>query len=414
MADLPAPTTTLPERLIAHLDMDAFYASVELLRYPDLKGQAVVIGGRRSHAPVTLEDGSRRYAKLRDYTGRGVITTSTYAARDLGVFSGMGLMKAALRAPDAILLPTDFDAYRHYSRVFKAAVAELAPVIEDRGIDEIYIDLSDIPGIRETVAHDSLGGLRAIAREIKNSVFRATGLTCSIGITPNKLLSKIASDLDKPDGITLLTEADIPTRIWPLGVRKVNGIGPKAAAKLLALGIETVEQLAAAEPQLLIAQFGNSFGNWLHEAAHGRDKRPVVTHSEPVSISRETTFERDLHAVHDKAELGAVFTRLCEQLASDLTRKGYQGRTIGLKLRFEGFHTITRDLTLDLPTQDAQAIRRAAGACLKRVPLDKRIRLLGVRVGGLSRPGSTQAPSGKSRQAPKLPAGPRPENLALF
>ncbi|MEJ6006772.1 DNA polymerase IV [Paucibacter sp. AS339] len=397
--------------------MDAFYASVELLRYPDLKGQAVVIGGRRSHEPQTLADGSRRYARLRDYTGRGVITTSTYAARDLGVFSGMGLMKAALRAPDAILLPTDFEAYRHYSRLFKAAVAELAPVIEDRGIDEIYIDLSDIPGIREPVGHDPLGGVRAVAREIKNSVTRATGLSCSIGITPNKLLSKIASDLDKPDGLTLLlAPEDIPARIWPLGVRKVNGIGPKAAAKLLTLEIESVEQLAGADPQMLIAQFGKSFGAWLHEAAHGRDNRPVVTHSEPVSISRETTFERDLHAVQDRAELGGIFTRLCEQLAGDLVRKGYQGRTIGLKLRFEGFHTVTRDLTLDLPTQDAQAIRRAAGACLKRVALDKRIRLLGVRVGGLSRPGEAE-PAAKRRSARKptdIAAAERPQNLALF
>ncbi len=413
------PNTALPERLIAHLDMDAFYASVELLRYPELKGQAVVIGGRRMHEPVTLPDGTRRYARLRDYTGRGVITTSTYAARDLGVFSGMGMMKAALRAPDAILLPTDFEAYRHYSRLFKAAVAELAPVIEDRGIDEIYIDLSEVPGIREPVGHDPLGGVRAVAREIKNSVWRATGLSCSIGITPNKLLSKIASDLDKPDGITVLLEADIPSRIWPLHVRKVNGIGPKAAAKLQTLGIETVAQLAAAEPALLVAQFGKSFGAWLHEAAHGRDKRPVVTHSEPVSISRETTFERDLHAVHDRAELSHIFTRLCEQLASDLTRKGYQGRTIGLKLRFEGFHTVTRDLTLDQPTQDAQAIRRAAGACLKRVSLEKRIRLLGVRVGGLSRPGSPEAEPKRRRanrgdSAKPQPSGTSPQNLALF
>ncbi|MGS0757816.1 DNA polymerase Y family protein, partial [Roseateles sp. GG27B] len=155
-------------------------------------------GTRRMHEPKTLADGTRVYARLRDYTGRGVITTSTYAARDLGVFSGMGMMKAALRAPDALLLPTDFDSYRHYSHLFKAAVAEVAPVIEDRGIDEIYIDLSDVAGIREPVGHDPLGGLRAVAREIKNNVLRATGLTCSIGITPNKLLSKIASELDKP------------------------------------------------------------------------------------------------------------------------------------------------------------------------------------------------------------------------
>jgi DNA polymerase-4 len=429
MADASQTTTStpartdappvLPERLIAHLDMDAFYASVELLRYPELKDLPVVVGGRRAHAPVLCPDGTREFARLRDYTGRGVATTSSYAARRLGVFSAMGLMKAALRAPDAILLPADFDAYRHYSRLFKAAVAELAPVIEDRGIDEIYIDLSDVPGIREPVGHDPLGGVRAVAREIKNSVLRATGLTCSIGITPNKLLAKMASEMDKPDGITILTEADIETRIWPLEVRKINGIGPKASAKLATLGIETIGQLAAADPLMLIAQFGKSYGAWLHEAAHGRDRRPVVTHSEPVSISRETTFERDLHAVHDREQLSAIFTRLCEQLAADLARKGYEGRTIGLKLRFEGFHTVTRDLTLDAPVADAKSIRRAAGSCLKRVNLDRRIRLLGVRVGNLSRPGEASAPgaaAGKRRSV--TPAGsqaaPVPESLDLF
>ena len=403
----------LPDRLIAHLDMDAFYASVELLRYPDLKGQAVVIGGRRAHEPVLLADGTRRYSKLRDYTGRGVITTSTYAARDLGVFSGMGLMKAALRAPDAILLPTDFDAYRNYSRLFKAAVAELAPVIEDRGIDEIYIDLSEVPGIREAVGHDPLGGARAIAREIKNSVLRATGLTCSIGITPNKLLSKIASELDKPDGITVLMADEIEARIWPLAVRKINGIGPKAGAKLAGLGVQTVGQLAAFEPAALVEHFGRSFGAWLHEAAHGRDSRSVVTFSEPVSISRETTFERDLHAVHDRAELGRIFTQLCEQLEGDLQRKGYAGRTVGIKLRFEGFVTVTRDVTVAAPIADATSLRAAAGSCLKRVKLDRKLRLLGVRVGNLSHPGDKPPPS-KSVAARMAVASELPENLLLF
>ena len=138
-----------PRRWIAHLDMDAFYASVELLRYPELKGQPVVIGGGRRHQPELLADGTRRFATLDGYTGRGVITTATYPARDLGVHSGMGLMKAALRAPQAVLLPVDFEQYRAYSRRFKAAVAELAPVIEDRGIDEIYIDLTDHPGAQD-------------------------------------------------------------------------------------------------------------------------------------------------------------------------------------------------------------------------------------------------------------------------
>ena len=374
-----------PRRWIAHLDMDAFYASVELLRYPELQGRPVVIGGGRRHQPELQPDGTRRFATLDGYAGRGVITTATYAARDLGVHSGMGLMKAALRAPQAVLLPVDFDQYRAYSRRFKAAVAEVAPVIEDRGIDEIYIDLTEHPGAQDAVAHDPTGGVRALALDIKNNVKRATGLNCSIGITPNKLLSKIASDLDKPDGLTLLTLADLPERIWPLPARRINGIGPKAGAKLAGLGIETIGQIAAQDRGWLIEHFGRSYGAWLHDAAHGVDERPVVTFSEPVSMSRETTFDRDLHAQRDKAALGAIFTQLAGQVADDLQRKGYVGRTIGIKLRFEDFKTVTRDLSIELPTADAATIRLAAGLCLKRVDLARRIRLLGVRVGNLQR-----------------------------
>jgi DNA polymerase-4 len=388
-------------RWIAHLDMDAFYASVELLRYPDLKGRPVVIGGGRRHQPELLPDGTRRYATLADYAGRGVITTATYAARDLGVHSGMGLMKAALRAPQAVLLPVDFDQYRAYSRRFKAAVAEVAPVIEDRGIDEIYIDLTEHPGAQDAVGHDPHGGVRAIALDIKNNVRRATGLSCSIGVTPNKLLSKIASDLDKPDGLALLTHEDVPDRIWPLPARRINGIGPKASAKLEALGIHTIGELAERELGWLVEHFGRSYGAWLHDASHGVDDRPVVTHSEPVSISRETTFDRDLHARRDKAELSAIFTRLVEQLAGDLQRKGYVGRTIGIKLRFEDFKTVTRDMTIEAATDEAKTIRLAAGLCLKRVDLARRIRLLGVRVSALRRAGP-----GAARPAPAL--GSRP------
>jgi DNA polymerase-4 len=383
-------------RWIAHLDMDAFYASVELLRYPDLKGQPVVIGGGRRHQPEPQPDGTRRYATLADYAGRGVITTATYAARDLGVHSGMGLMKAALRAPQAVLLPVDFDQYRAYSRRFKAAVAEVAPVIEDRGIDEIYIDLTEQPGAQDAVGHDPHGGVRAIALDIKNNVRRATGLSCSIGVTPNKLLSKIASDLDKPDGLALLTHEDVPERIWPLPVRRINGIGPKASARLDALGIHTIGELAGRERDWLVEHFGRSYGAWLHDASHGVDDRPVVTHSEPVSISRETTFDRDLHAKRDKAALSAIFTRLVEQLAGDLQRKGYVGRTIGIKLRFEDFKTVTRDMTIEAATDEATTIRLAAGLCLKRVDLARRIRLLGVRVSALRRAGpapSAQRPA---------------------
>jgi DNA polymerase-4 len=372
-------------RWIAHLDMDAFYASVELLRYPELRGQQVVIGGGRRHQPEMLADGTRRFATLRDYAGRGVITTATYAARDLGVHSGMGLMKASKLAPDAVLLPVDFDEYRRLSRAFKAAVAEVAPVIEDRGIDEIYIELTEVPGAQDAVGHDPFGGVRALAQEIRNNVLRRTGLTCSVGVTPNKLLSKIASELDKPDGLTVLTEADIPTHIWPLAARKVNGIGPKAADKLLALGVRTVGDLAARPRAELIEAFGRSYGAWLQEVAHGRDDRPVVTHSDPVSTSRETTFERNLHAVRDRAALGEILTRLCTQVALDLQRKGWRARTIGIKLRFEDFKTVTRDMTLPEPVADGADIRRAAGECLKRVDLTRSLRLLGVRASSLTR-----------------------------
>lgn len=361
-----------PPRRIAHLDMDAFYASVELLRYPELRGQAVVIGGRRVEQPTTQADGVRHFARLSEYAGRGVVTTSTYEARALGVFSGMGLMKAAQLAPNAVLRPVDFDAYRHYSRLFKAAAAGIAAQIEDRGIDEIYIDLSDLPG-------DTL----ALAQRIKQAVKDATGLSCSIGVAPNKLLSKICSDLEKPDGLTILSLADIPNRIWPLAVRKINGIGPKATEKLATLGIATIAELAHARPDFLRMHFGRSYAAWLHEASRGIDERQVITSSEPKSISRETTFERDLHPRHDRATLSEVFTALCTRVAEDLQRKGYLGRTIGIKLRFEDFHTVTRDLTLAAPTADPSAIRRAAGECLRRVPLDKKLRLLGVRVGAL-------------------------------
>lgn len=365
--------------------MDAFYASVELLRYPDLRGCAVVIGGGRSATPVSLADGSRQYARLRDYAGRGVVTTSTYEARALGVFSAMGMMKASKLAPDAILLPTDFDSYRHYSRLFKAAVTTFTEQIEDRGIDEIYIDLTDID--QETAP---------LAASIKRAVNETTGLTCSICVAPNKLLAKIGSELDKPDGLTILTMEDLPTRIWPLPVRKVNGIGPKASEKLATLGIGTVGQLATADVGVLQANFGRSYAAWLVEIAHGRDERPVVISSEPKSMSRETTFERDLHPKHDRPALSEAFTGLCTRVADDLRRKGYVGKTVGLKLRFDDFQTVTRDLTLPTATADATELRRAATECLRRIRLDRRLRLLGVRV-------STLLPAGSETAAPQLP-----------
>jgi DNA polymerase-4 len=377
-----------PIRRIAHLDMDAFFASVELLRYPQLKGLPIVIGGgRRRVDEIIREKYSDRplseipvdaFPLLKDYVGRGVITTATYPARQFGVGSAMGMMKAAKLAPNALVLPVDFEEVRKYSRQFKSIIREIAPVVEDRGVDEVYIDFTEVPGGQRE-------GGRVLARLIQKAIQQQTGLTSSIGVAPNKLIAKMASEFNKPNGISIVYQDDVQTKIWPLPVRKINGIGPKAEVKLHKLHLMTIGDIASQEREWLIDNFGKSYGAWMHDAAWGRDDRPVVTESEPVSMSRETTFDRDLHAVRDRAELGAIFTELCEQVASDLQRKGYLGKTIGIKLRYDDFRIATRDQTIEHYTADPKTIRRVAGQCLKRVALDRRLRLIGVRVGKLER-----------------------------
>ncbi len=400
--------TTGPEttsiRRIAHLDMDAFYASVELLRYPQLCGLPVVIGGgRRGAEAVSASADAAAFLRLRDYAGRGVVTTATYAAREFGVHSAMGLMKAAQLCPQAVLLPVDFDQYRHYSREFKDVIAQFAPVIEDRGIDEVYIDFTEATdGQRD--------GGRVLALAVQAAIYERTGLTCSIGVAPNKLIAKMASELRKPNGVSIVYESELAQKVWPLPCRKISGIGPKAGSHLEQLGIRTIGELARCERAFLTQHFGPNHGAWMYESAWGRDDRPVVTSSEPVSMSRETTFERDLHAVRDREELRALFTQLCLRVAQDLERHGYVGKTIGVKLRYDNFQRATRDQTLDFHTSDATVIRRAAGLCLKRAPLDRRLRLLGVRVAGLVRRGSPEARTAET--AVQVP--PSPHSMPLF
>ncbi len=340
-------------RRILHLDMDAFFAAVELLRRPDLKGQPVVIGGRG------------------DPTRRGVVSTATYEARKFGIRSAMPLRTAYKLCPAAVFLPVDFAEYERYSDLFKAEMRRVSPVMQNRGIDEAFLDLTDVPGASDE-----------IARRIKRAIFDATGLTCSIGIAPNKLLAKMASELDKPDGLTIIGDGDLERRIWPLDVRRVPGVGPKTEARLAAIGIRTIGELAALPVERLVEAFGRSYGAFLHEAAHGIDDDPVYVHLEPRSRSRETTFQED---VGDWQAIARTLARLARDVADDLQAEGYRGRAIGIKVRFADFDTHTRVKTLDEPTDSATAIRRAAFECLGRLKLDRRVRLVGVRVGELSR-----------------------------
>lgn len=337
----------MPRRVL-HLDMDAFFAAVELLRRPDLKGKPVIIGGHG------------------DPTRRGVVATATYEAREFGVRSGMPFRTAQRLCPDAVYLPTDFAEYARWSKVFKAAMREVSPLFEDRGIDEAYLDISELPESSEV-----------IGAALKARILVTSGMTCSIGIAPNKLIAKIASDLDKPDGLTILTAADIDARIWPLAARKIPGIGPKAEERLHAMNIRTIGELAMAPLPVLARRFGNSMALFMHEAANGRHDRPIVTEREPKSKSRETTFQDD---VDDWRTISNMLATLSVRVADDLQARGYAGRIVGIKLRFADFDTVTRDRTLAESTDDASVIRKAAFDCLARVNLNRKIRLLGVRV----------------------------------
>jgi DNA polymerase-4 len=365
----------------------------------------VVIGGGRRRVDEAIRDlpeggtladipvGS--FPLLKDYTGRGVITTATYPARQFGVGSAMGLMKAAKLCPQAIILPVDFDEYRRYSRAFKQVILEVAPLMEDRGVDEVYIDFTDVPGGQRD-------GGRSLARLIQKAILDATGLTCSIGVAPNKLIAKMASEFDKPNGISVVYEDDL---------RRASGRCPAQDQRHRPQGRREAasawhrdhRRAGGAGPRLAVDNFGKATGAWMHEVAWGRDDRPVVTESEPVSMSRETTFERDLHAVRDRAELGAIFTTCARSWPKTCSARATWARpsASSCATTTSGSPRATRPSTASPPTRRPSA--RWAGQCLKRVPLERPLRLLGVRVGALAKAGSPEAlaPAGAQRTAPE-------------
>jgi DNA polymerase-4 len=340
-------------RRILHIDMDAFFAAVEQKRNPGLIGKPVVIGGSG------------------DPTQRGVVSTASYEARKFGIHSAMPLRTAYKLCPEAIFLPVDYREYSRISAKIKNILREFAPAMEDVGIDEAFLDISDIGK-----------PLEEIGAEIKRRVKEETGLTCSIGISHNKLLAKIASDLEKPDGFTIITEADIEKRIWPLSVRRLWGVGPKTEAYLNAQGIGTIGALAAVPLEALTGMFGKSYGEYLFGAARGIDESPLVTHWEPKSASRETTFQQDT----DNWQIIAKnLAELTKEVVEDMKRSGVKGRTVTVKVRFSDFKTHTRAKTLPEPLNSLEEIRKAAFDCLRRVELKQKVRLIGVRIGRLER-----------------------------
>lgn len=335
------------------MDMDAFFAAVEQKRRPELIGKPVIVGGAG------------------DPTKRGVVSTASYEARKYGIHSAMPLRTAYKLCPEAVFLAVDFREYSRVSEIVKNVLREFSPVMEDVGIDEAFLDISDSAESSEKIGMD-----------IKQGIQHATGLTCSVGIAPNKLLAKIASDMQKPDGLTIITERDIATRIWPLPVRKLTGVGPKTEARLKAMDVTTIGELAAQPEEVLISQFGNSYGTWLYESSRGIDERPLITHWEPKSSSRETTFERDMA---DWQVLARTLVELVNDVVADLTKRGYKSKTVTIKIRFSDFETHTRALTLDAPTNSGEVIRRAAFECMKRIEFRKKVRLIGIRLSGLEK-----------------------------
>jgi DNA polymerase-4 len=338
-------------RWIAHVDMDAFFVGVELLRRPELRG-----------SPVIVATGT-------DPTARGVVMAASYEARAFGVHSALPLAIAHRRCPNAILIPRDMKRYREVSRVVMALLEGYSDLVEVAGLDEAYLDLSDHPLPKSA------------GRRIKHEVKNETGLTCSVGLAPNKLLAKIASDLDKPDGFCVLRPEELLDAVGDRPASLLPGVGPKTLERLSAMRIATVADVARADTAALERAFGARLGRSLKERAHGIDDRRLERERKPKSESRETTFPSD---IDDRAVLNETLDRLAKDVCDGLHSIGYAGRTVTLKLRLRPFRSYTRSRTLKGPTADFEVVRSLARSLLERFELDAPVRLLGVGVSGLS------------------------------
>jgi DNA polymerase IV len=338
------------ERWIAHVDMDAFFVGVELLRRPELHGKPVVV------------------ATGTDPTARGVVMAASYEAREFGVHSALPLSVAHRRCPQAILVPRDMGHYREMSGRVMSIIRRHSELVEVAGLDEAYLDLSG----------DLLP--KTTCRRLKHEIRSETGLACSIGLAPNKLLAKIASDLDKPDGFRVLRREEMLGAVGARPAGLIPGVGPKTVERLAALGIKTIADLAGAPPTALERALGSRLGRGLRARANGIDDRPIETERERKSESRETTFLED---VDDPIVLRETLEGLVADVCGHLETGGYRGRTVTLKIRLRPFRTYTRSRTLDAPTCEAAVVGPIARSLLERVDLDAPVRLLGIGLSSL-------------------------------
>jgi DNA polymerase IV len=345
-------------RKIAHLDLDAFYAAVELQRHPELVGKPVIVSG----------------------TGpRAVVTTASYEAREFGVGSAMPASRARRLCPDAHWLPVDHAHYRERSAEVRAIMDAVGVPVEPVSLDEAYLDLS---GVSDPVARMS---------ELVKRIRDETGLDASVGIGPNKLVAKVASDAEKPRGFVVLTREQAAERFAGEPVRLLPGIGPKTARRLEGYGVRTVGQLQRCTVPGLIERFGETHGLALHHRAHFRSDAPVSTERIAKSRSVETTFDYD---VSDVGRLEEVISEQSERLAGQLQKRDARGRTIGIKVRTDDFSTFTRVRSIKEFTHDAPTIRRVALDLLRENLPSRPVRLLGVRVASFEDEGKAAAPAG--------------------
>jgi DNA polymerase IV len=331
--------------MILHIDMDAFYAAVEQLDDPSLRGRCVIVGG---------------------LSGRGVVATASYEARRFGVHSAMPVFEARRRCPRAVFVKPRRERYQAVSRQVMAILQSFTPLVEPVSIDEAYLDVAGC---------ERIGGPPAqIARRIKALILEQTGLTCSVGGAPVKFLAKIASEMQKPDGLTIIEEPDVATVIEKLPIERVPGVGPAARARLMPWGVKTLGDAGRLGEAALERRLGK-FGRRLAALARGEDPSPVTPHSETKSISAEVTLGRD---TVDPSEVKGILLDQAADVARQLRRQGLRARTVVLKLKHDDFRQVTRSRTLEAPTQSAHTLFGAAAALLDAYRLQRPVRLVGV------------------------------------